>query len=50
MYQWFYQTDSLSDTVISNLPNNKFTPAEINNIFYLNNKHPKNAIDKILEM
>jgi len=50
MYKWFYKLDSLSNDIIDKLPENKLTPAKINNIFYRFNTEPEQAIKYITEL
>ena len=48
MYNWFFPDRSLDDEIIEKLPNEKFSPAEINNIFYRYNHAPEKAIDYLI--
>ena len=50
MYKWFYKLDDLSNDVINKLPEDKLTPAKINNIFYRFNTKPEEAIKYIINL
>ena len=48
MYQWFFSDKSLEKDLVAKLPNEKFSPAEINNIFYQYNHDPEKAIEYLV--
>lgn len=44
LYKWFYKKGDISNKKLIKIPENKFTPAEINNIFYRYNLNPEKAL------
>ena len=44
LYKWFYKKNGISSKKLKKIPEDKFTPAEINNIFYRYNLNPEKAL------
>ena len=49
MYKWFYKADDIPKEIINKIEDYKYSPAEINNIFYQHYKTPEAALKYISE-
>jgi len=47
MYKWFYKADDIPKEIINKMEDYKYSPAEINNIFYQHYKTPEAALKYI---
>ena len=49
LYEWFFKAGKINDKDLKKIDENKFSPAQINNIFYQYYSEPKKAIKYLIE-
>lgn len=49
LYEWFFKAEKINDKDLKKIDEDKFSPAQINNIFYQYYSEPKKAIKYLIE-